>query len=174
MWKNGPSLRYLLVTSFTSAGPIYKLNRMPQPQLHDRFDTFTVVQIYSVFRRLLSGHHGSSGGRQRSQLCPRRLGALRPSALVYLHSDASMPDCWCSLNRQEEDEPDARLHSAGIETCREKEKHFLHNILLKNYHWHDGISFVKETTSNNLNLKAAKLFQLFKSVACFYDHEGNF
>lgn len=122
------------------------------------------------FRRLLSDHGGSSGGRQRSQLCPMRLGALRPSALVYLHNDASMTDCWCSLNRLGGDEPDAHLHSAGIETWREKEwKCFMHNVPLKNYSWHYGIfSFVRDT-SNLLNPKRP----VFKSVACFYDPKGN-
>lgn len=122
------------------------------------------------FRRLLSDHGGSSGGRQRSQLCPMRLGALRPSALVYLHNDASMTDCWCSLNRLGGDEPDAHLHSAGIETWREKEwKCFMHNVPLKNYSWHYGIFFFVRDTSNLLNPKRP----VFKSVACFYDPKGN-
>lgn len=96
------------------------------------FDTFTVVQMYSVFRRLLSGHDGSSGGIQRSQLCPKRPGALCPSALVYQHYDASTPGCWCNLNRQEEDEPDAHLHTADIETWRQKKRNISkHNIALK-------------------------------------------
>lgn len=137
------SLRYLLVMPFSSADLIHKFNRTSQPQLY--VAGLTCLQL---FRRLLSGHGESSGGRQRSQLYPRRPGALHPSALVYLHNDASRTDCWCSLNHQEGDEPDAHLHTADIETWRKKKRNFfLHNILLKNCQWHYGISFVRETTS---------------------------
>lgn len=91
-----------------------------------------------------------------------RPGALCRSALVYLHSDASMTDCWCSLNHREEHEPDGRSHSADIETLTEKEN-FIHTEFCQRI----TTNILKRLFSIHLNPEAATASSALKLLHAF-------